>query len=92
MRVIAGRERDDAGGALVGVKLQQAIQRTANLEAARVLQALGLEQDARAGAAVDGFGLEHRRLDEPAAQARLRIDDVGDRGQDVAHRMAHARG
>ena len=37
LRVIAGRERDDACGALLGVELQQPIQRTANLEAARVL-------------------------------------------------------
>ncbi len=75
--MITRRVRHDAGGALVGGELQQAIQRAADLEAAGMLQALGLEQHARTDAIVDGLGLEHRRLDQPPAQPHVSIDDVG---------------
>jgi len=86
LRVVSRRESDDACGALVGTELQQAIQRAADLEATRVLKAFGLEQDARADSGVDDFRLEHRRLDDPAAQARLGVDDVSDCGKNIRHR------
>jgi len=50
-----------------------------------MLEAFRLEQNARAGSRIDGFRLEHRRLDDPATQARLCIDDVSDCGQDIGH-------
>jgi len=59
LSVIARRERDDAGRALLGAELEQPIQRAADLEAARVLEALGFEQDARSARArhlsIDAF-------------------------------------
>jgi hypothetical protein len=43
--MIAGREGDDAARALIGAEQQQAVGRAAQLEAAALLQAFGLDPD-----------------------------------------------
>ena len=82
LRVVAGGKRHDATIALRLRELQQAIQRAANLEAAGMLQALGLQQHSRARELVQGLRLEQRCLDEAPAHAR----GGGARAQDQ-HRL-----
>jgi hypothetical protein len=49
LRVVAGRDRDDAAGALAGVQRQQAVQRAAFLERGGELQVLELQVKLAAG-------------------------------------------
>ena len=54
LRMIAAAERNDAERTFGGRQRRQSIVRTTKLEAARTLQALGLEPDAAAGHGIEG--------------------------------------
>ena len=75
--VVAGARRDDAAGPLVVAQRGHAVGRTAQLEGARALQVLGLEQHVRARPARDRAGREHGRrrdhaVDDACARAGCR--------------------
>ncbi len=86
LRMVTGRERHDTGAALFLRELQQSIQRTANLEAAGMLQTFGLQEHAQPDARDSGSSDSSTgRLDDPPAQARRSGGDIGDGRQIGGH-------
>ena len=82
LRVVAGREGDDAAAALVGGEARERVVGAAELEGAGALQVLALEEQVGAGARVDGArGRDRRPWATPAICARGALD-VGERWQD----------
>ena len=88
--VVAAAVRDDAARALgVGNRRDRA-PRAADLERARALQALGLDEDAPANQLVEKRRREQRRAHDVVADARLRRADRIDRRR-LAHRRERPR-
>ena len=81
LRVVAGREGDDAAAAFVGREARQGVVGAAELEGARALQVLALEEHLGAGARVHGARRDDRRAMRGAGDLARGALDVGERRQ-----------
>ena len=79
--VVAGREGDDAGAALPGVELHQAVVGPAELEGTGALQRLHLEQDPAAQRLVERRRRQQRRAPRDAGEPSGRGLHVLEAGQ-----------
>src|SRR6185436_9055323 len=84
LAVVPGARREDAAAALLRRQLRDRVVRAADLERARALQVLGLEQNRASRETRQGFRGVHGRHARDAVQAFLRGADVVDRGT-LAH-------
>ena len=84
LAVVPGARRDDAAAALLRRQLRDRVVRAADLERARALQVLGLEQDRATGETRQGLRRVHGRHARDAVQPFLRGAHVVDGGT-LAH-------
>src|SRR5262249_56869183 len=78
LRVVAGREGDNAAGALVGRQARQRVVGAAELECAGALEVLALEEQLGAGPRVDGARRDDRRGVRGAGDLARGALDVGE--------------
>ena len=87
LRVIAGRERDHAAGALFGRHRRELVVGAAELERAGALQGFGFEKNAAAGHGVERGRGQKRRVQRDAGEPARRLVDVG--GGRQGYRRVH---
>ena len=85
LRMVAGRDREDALGSLLERELRHLVERAAFLERGGELQVLDLEIDLAAADRRERARVKARRVGDLAANALLGGADVGDRHRGSVH-------